>query len=171
MKTAKNPQKLFFIFFLLVVSLSLFWCVSDTSKISETNNSVETTLIQPERKLDIYWKIVSVEWNEFSILEVDTTKDPTFGMEQIEKRAYMATLSEDQRMAMKERIKSATLWEVKVIIPIGIPISIKTTQGIDATIKLWSLEDMTVWSYVSIRYNTVMIDKKVAEYVKKSFTK
>jgi hypothetical protein len=83
----------------------------------------------------------------------------------------MATLSDDQKMAMKEEIKNAVLWNIKVIIPVWIPVSVKEAQWTDATSRMWSLEDMTIWSYISVWYNTNFPDKKIAEYIKKSFTK
>ncbi len=164
-------KKLFLITWMFSSTLLLFWCSSNTTSVDDSGQNIESALVQPERRLDLYGKIISMEGNEFSIQEVDTTKDPTFGMEQTEKKAYMATLSEDQRMAMKAEARSAVLWEVKIIIPVWIPISVKTEQWVDAVSKMGSLEDMSPGSYISIRYNSALPDQKIAEYVKKSFTK
>ena len=112
-----------------------------------------------------------MEGNEFTLLEVDTSKDPTFGMAPEDKKAYMMKLSQDQRKALKDEIRSATLWNVKITIPVWIPILVKTASGPEAKEKMWSLADMTKGSYISVWYNPDVTDRKIAEYVKKSFTK
>jgi hypothetical protein len=61
-------------------------------------------------------------------LQIDTSKDPTFNMTPTEKQKYMQALDEATRMALKEEINAATLGEVKVIIPVGIPMIQKTAQ-------------------------------------------
>jgi len=126
--------------------------------------------VQPEFKMNIYGKIISMEGNEFSVQEVDISKDPTFDMSSEDKKAYMAKLSEDERMSLKEEIRQAILGNVKILIPVWIPIVVKTAQWQDALSKLWSLEDLTVWSYISVRYNPDITDQNVAIYVKKSWT-
>jgi hypothetical protein len=93
-------------------------------------------LVQPDRKMDLYGKVISQEGNEYTIQEVDVSVDPTFGMEQEEKKAYMAQLSEDERMQMKADIRAAVLDEVKVMIPVGIPMETKIAQGQDAEVKM-----------------------------------
>jgi hypothetical protein len=45
----------------------------------------------------------------FTISEIDTSKDPTLGMESTEKKAYMQALSEADRMALKDMIASSIL--------------------------------------------------------------
>jgi hypothetical protein len=44
----------------------------------------------------------------------------------------------------------------------------KTAQWPEAESALWSLEDLKPWSFISVRYDVSIVDKKVAEYVKKS---
>ena len=164
-------KKLFLIVWFSIIWISLSWCAITDMSNKDASDEVILELVQPERKLDIYWKILSMEWNEFTIQEVDISKDPTFGMEQEEKQAYMATLSDDQKIAMKEEIKNAILWNSKVIIPVWIPISVKEAQWTDAPNRMWNLEDITIWSYISVWYNLNFPDQKIAEYIKKSFTK
>ncbi len=127
--------------------------------------------LQPEYKAELYWKVKSMEWNIFTISEIDTTKDPTIEMDQSEKQAYMQALSEADRTALKEQIQSAILWDTKVTIPVGIPMIKKELvweekQDLEAT-----LEDLKVGDIVSIWYNTEITDRKVAKYVKRSMRK
>ena len=106
---------------LFVGSLTLMWCGTDEGNTTWNGDNTEQTLVQPERKMDIYGKIISQEGNEYTVQEVDVSADPTFGMEQTEKKAYMETLSESERQEMKANIRSATLGDVRVLIPVGIP--------------------------------------------------
>ena len=53
--------------------------------------------LQPEYKAELYGKVKSIEENIFTITEIDTSKDPTIGMEREEKQAYMATLSDAEK--------------------------------------------------------------------------
>gem|GEM_PF-845585 len=95
----------------------------------ENSGDVDSSNAQPERKMDVYGKIISNEGNEFTILEVDTSKDPTFGMDSEDKKAYMMSMPQEQRMALKDEIRNATLGNVKVMIPVGIPVLVKKEQG------------------------------------------
>ncbi|MBT3728991.1 hypothetical protein HOF65_05050 [bacterium] len=49
----------------------------------------------------------SVEGNMFTISEIDRSKDPTIDMEQTEKKAYMASLSDADKIALKEMIANS----------------------------------------------------------------
>lgn len=156
------------IIFILVLAIGLLTsCASDTT----TNNSNLTTsvLTQPERKMDIYGKVVSQEWNEITLLQVDTSKDPTFNMTPEEKKKYMTSLDEAARIALKEEINSATLWELKIIIPVWIPMIKKSAQWTDAPTLEASLADIKVWGYLSIWLNQDITDKKIADFVKIAF--
>jgi hypothetical protein len=56
------------------------------------------------------------------------------------------------------------------MIPVGIPMETKIAQGQDAEVKMWTLDDITIGSYVSIWYNPDVTDQKIAEYLKKNFS-
>lgn len=156
---------------LIITTLFLASCTSsETTNETNTTQTQDTTSAQPERKVDIYWKITSIEWNEVTILQVDTSKDPTFNMTPTEKRKYMQSMEESARMALKEQINSATLGEVKVTIPVGIPMTKKTAQWPDAPNVEASLADLKNWQYLSIWINSEIIDTKIAEFVKIAFT-
>ena len=72
--------KLLSIFAFLFVSLLLMWCSESTQEtVSESYEDTQIVL-QPDRKNDLYWKILSFEGNEYNIQVVDTSKDPTFDM-------------------------------------------------------------------------------------------
>jgi len=167
-------KKIIWLSFLFVIGVLLVWCgeVSTDTNTDANPSSVSSSElpVQPERKMNLYGKVISMEGNEFTIQETDTTKDPTFDMSPEDKKAYMAKLSEEQRMALKEEIRNATLGNVKILIPVWVPVIVKTAQWPDAPSKLWSLEDLTVNSYISVRYNPEVTDQNVAEYVKKSWT-
>jgi len=168
---------------LLTISLLtvvLVWCsTSETTTNTDTSNNNSTTTetnieiasMKPESAMDIYGKIIATEGNEFTLLEVDTSKDPTFGMAPADKKAYMMNLSQEQRMALKDEIRNATLGNVKIMIPVWIPVIVKTASWPEAEEVMWSLADMTVGSYISVWYNQEVKDRNVAKYVKKSFTK
>lgn len=159
----------------IVATLFLVSC-TNTETTDKTNTNTDTTQTQdissaqPERKVDIYWKITSIEWNEVTILQVDTSKDPTFNMTPTEKRKYMQSMEESARMALKEQINSATLGEVKVTIPVGIPMTKKTAQWPDAPNVEASLADLKNWQYLSIWINSEIVNTKIAEFVKIAFT-
>lgn len=141
-----------------------------TNSVTPTTQTQNTVSVQPERKMDIYWKILSMEWNEITMLQVDTSKDPTFEMTPTDKKKYMMAMDESARMAFKEQINSATLWEVKIMIPVGIPMIRKTAQWPDAPNAEASLADVKNWQYISVWLSPESKDKKVSEFVKISFT-
>jgi len=158
------------IFVLLLATTLLASCTSDTTtQTTDTTNQTATVSAQPERKLDIYGKVVSQEWNEITLLQVDTSKDPTFTMTPEEKKKYMTSLDEAARMALKEQINSATLWEVKITIPVWIAMTKKSAQWTDAPTLEASLADVKVWWYLSIWLNQDITDKKIADFVKVAF--
>lgn len=161
--------------FFIMTTLFLASCTNTettdkTNISSENKQNQDISSAQPERKVDIYWKITSIEWNEVTILQVDTSKDPTFNMTPTEKKKYMQSMDESARMALKEQINSATLWEVKVTIPVGIPMTKKTAQWPDAPNIEASLADLKNWQYLSIWINSEIVDTKIAEFVKIAFT-
>ena len=142
--------------------------VVDTTKTKVENLPPEN--LQPERKLDLYGKITWIEWNEITLLQVDTAKDPTFNMTATEKKKYMQSLEESARMALKEEINKATLWEVKLTVPVWIPIIKKTASWPEAPNIEGSIADFKVWQYISIWLNSEIKDQKIAEFVKIAFT-
>lgn len=152
-----------------VLFLILPSCSKETTQSPEVSNTPQESL-QPERKVDIYGKIVSMEWNEITLLQVDTSKDPTFNMTPTQKKKYMQSMDESARMALKEEINKATLWEIKLIVPIGIEIMRKTASWPDAPNVEASIADFKVWQYISVWLNTEIKEQKVAEFVKISFT-
>ena len=131
----------------------------------------EIISLQPEYKAELYGKVKSVEGNMFTISEIDRSKDPTIDMEQTEKKAYMASLSDADKIALKEMIANSISWETKVMIPVWIPMVKKEQvwedkQDIEAT-----LEDLKWGDIVSIWYNEEITDRKIAKYVKRSIRK
>lgn len=142
-----------------------------TANETSVNRDTEITNLQPEYKAELYGKVKSIEWNMFTISEIDTSKDPTIEMEQAEKQAYMKALSEADRMTLKEQIQSAVIWDQKVMIPVWIPMIKKELvweekQDLEAT-----LADLKTGDIVSIWYNKDITDRKVAQYVKRSIRK
>lgn len=164
-------KKILFLAILSVIFLSS--CTTSKTETTTTNNDTQltttTTSVQPDRKLDIYWKVISMEWNEITLLQVDTSKDPTFNMTPDEKKKYMQSLDDATRTALKEEINSSTLWEIKVTIPVWIAMTKKEAQWTDAPTIDASLADVKVWWYISIWLNPEVTDKKVAEFVKIAF--
>ena len=131
----------------------------------------EIISLQPEYKAELYGKVKSVEGNMFTISEIDRSKDPTIDMESTEKKAYMASLSDADKIALKEMIANSISWETKVMIPVWIPMVKKEQvwedkQDIEAT-----LEDLKWGDIVSIWYNEEITDRKIAKYVKRSIRK
>ena len=127
--------------------------------------------MQPEYKAELYWKVKQVEWNMFTISEIDTSKDPTINMDSAEKRAYMQSLPEADRMALKEQIQSAILWDVKVMIPVWIPMVKKELVWEEKKDLEATLADLKSWDIISVWYNKDVTDRKVAMYIKRSIRK
>lgn len=145
--------------------------IVNTNEVNNIDRNLEIASLQPEYKAELYWKIKQIEWNMFTISEIDTSKDPTAEMEQKEKQAYMQSLSEADRTALKDQIQSAILWDIKIMIPVWIPMIKKELvwdekQDLEAT-----LEDLKTWDIISIWYNEEITDRKVAKYVKRSLRK
>lgn len=158
-----------------ILSIFLVSCGNDEGTSSENPSvSVQTTVAEipqaPSRKLDLYGKIVSMEGNEVTVLETDVSKDPTFNMSPEEKQKYMQSLDEAARTALKEEINAATLGNVKVTVPVGIPMTKKTAQGPDAPTVAASLADLKVGQYLSIWYASGSEPSKSAEFVKIAFS-
>jgi len=127
--------------------------------------------MQPDYKSDLYWKIKSIEWNIFTITEIDRSKDPTIDMTPEEKRKYMQSLSEADRMALKEQIQSATLWDVKVMIPVWIPMVKKELVWGERVDLEATLADLKPNDIVNIWYDKDQTDRKIAIFVKRSMRK
>lgn len=144
---------------------------SENSVAVEENRDQEIVDLQPDYKAELYWKIKSIEWNIFTISEIDTSKDPTIDMEQSEKQAYMQSLSEADRTALKDMIASSILWDVKVMIPVWIPMVKKELIWEDKNDLEATLEDLKNGDIVSIWYNSEVSDRKIAKYVKRSIRK
>ncbi len=144
-----------------------------SDKSTKTNNSsIESSVSsQPERKAEIYGKIKSIVGNEITITKSDPTVDPTIDMTSDEKRKYMQSLDEAERMKIKEDILNATLGDVKVLVNIGIPMTKKTAQGPDAPTVDGSLADLKVGGVISVWLDNTQTDKNVAEFIKITFTK
>jgi len=139
--------------------------------VNKEDRNEEIVNLQPEYKAELYGKVKSIEWNMFTISEIDTSKDPTVNMEQAEKRAYMQALSEADRMALKEMIANSIIWDVKVMIPVWIPMIKKELlweekMDIEAT-----LADLKSGDIISIWYDKEITDRKIAIYVKRSIRK
>ncbi|MDD3145585.1 MAG: hypothetical protein PHV23_05780 [Candidatus Gracilibacteria bacterium] len=161
-------KKIYFLF--ILATLVITSCSSDTTtNTSSLDSTIVTTSNQPDRKMDIYGKIISMEGNEITLSQVDTSKDPTFNMTTEEKKKYMASLDDAERTSLKEEINSAILGEVKITVPVGIAMTKKTAQGADAPNVEASLADLKVGGYLSIWLNMDITDKKIADFVKVSF--
>ena len=150
-----------------------------TSTTANTNVAVqdawdrneEIKNLQPEYKSELYWKVKSVEWNMFTITEIDTSKDPTLGMESAEKRAYMQALSDADKIALKESIAAATLWDVKVMIPVWIPMVKKELVWEERSDIEATLADLKTGDLINVWYIKEVTDRKIAIYVKRSMRK
>ena len=164
-------MKKLFIPVIIITALLLTSCGTiETNTTTNTVTNQDSISTQPERKVDIYWKVTSIEWNEITLLQVDSSKDPTFNMTPADKKKYMTALDEAARMALKEQINSATLWEVKVTIPVWIPMIKKTAQWQDAPSAEASLADVKNGQYLSIWLSPEAKDTKISEFVKIAFT-
>ncbi|MBP9779494.1 hypothetical protein KBD33_02615 [Candidatus Gracilibacteria bacterium] len=168
MKTSILPVLLTCSVFL--VSCSNVSTGTNTTPSTNTTNTTDSLPVQPDRKVDIYGKVVSLEGNEVRILQVDTSKDPTFNMTPSEKQKYMQSMDESARMALKEQINNATLGEAQVLIPVGIPMIKKTAQGPDAPNVEASLADLKVGQFLSVWLSADGTESKRAEFVKIAFT-
>lgn len=160
---------------LITMSILLVSCTeapTNTQNIvsQTTANTTNSVPVQPDKKLDIYGKILSMEWNEVSIMQIDTSKDPTYNMTPEEKKKYMQAMDEGARTALKEQINTATLGEMKLTIPVGIPMIRKTAQGTDAPVVEASLADLKSWQYISVWLSKEVENQKIAEFIKIAYT-
>lgn len=166
-----------------VLLLASCWTEVENTSNVETVNPVSNVVVnseerdqeivglQPEYKSDLYGKVKSIEGNMFTISVIDRSKDPTVDMEQTEKKAYMTSLSDADKIALKEMIANSISGEVKVMIPVWIPMVKKEQvweekQDIEAT-----LEDLKWGDIITVWYNKDVTDRKIAEYVKRSVRK
>jgi len=154
----------------MILILSVLSSCGSNSESNQSSNLPDNSLTQPERKLDVYWKINSIEWNEITLLQVDISKDPTFNMSSDEKKKYMQSMDERARMALKEEIAKSTLWEIKITIPVWIPMTKKESQWPTSPSIEASLADLKIGQYISIWLNNEIENQKIAEFVKISFT-
>lgn len=147
--------------------------LGETNKMESVTTSTENTVIltQPERKAEIYGKIKSIVGNEIVVTKSDPSVDPTINMEPAEKQAYMQSLDEAERTKLKEEILNATLGDVKILVPIGIPMNKKTEQGAEGQTLEASLADLKVGGIVSVWIDNTEAERTIAEFVKISNTK
>ncbi|MFK7779791.1 MAG: hypothetical protein QM490_01475 [Candidatus Gracilibacteria bacterium] len=145
---------------------------TDTSINANKNNTMdrneEIISLQPKYKNELYGKIKQIEGNMFTISEIDLSKDPTIGMEQAEKKEYMTSLSDADKQALKAQALSAFIGDVKVMIPVGIPMIKKELIGEDKLDLEATLADLQTGDIISIWYNEEITDRKVAKYAKRS---
>ncbi len=164
----KTSVKFLTIWLLSVMLLA--WCsTSNISNEIRNEEALSTESSKPDRKMEIYGKVKSMIWNIIVISKVDTTKDPTFNMDSVEKRKYMQSLDQSERMALKEEIQKAILWDIKITIPVWIPMTKKIAQWPTGVEVEWSLSDIKVNWYLSIWLDKEITDKKIAEFVKISY--
>lgn len=162
-----------------LLALLLFSGCSSEENNSSNSGSSNTGTIEilssaeqkPERKAELFGKITGMVGNEITIAKTDTSKDPTFGMEQAEKRAYMTALSDADKMALKEKIQNAVIGEVKVLVPVGIPMTIKKEQGSEAPELDSSLADIRPGKVVSVWVDENTTNRNIATFVKISYSR
>ncbi|MCK5592443.1 MAG: hypothetical protein KAI72_10855 [Candidatus Pacebacteria bacterium] len=144
---------------------------------SLTNNPMDTTAgsvsvseQKPDRKSDIYGKVIKVEGNmvTLALIDVDASTDPTVNMTPEEKKEYKQSLSEEERMALKNLSLSSTLGNVIVTVPVGIPMSKKLGQGTDASETEATLADVSMGKILSVWINQDETERNLAEYIKVS---
>lgn len=177
-------KKIILLIALIFVLTSCWNTVEETNTTeTSTNNAVNTNIsntenrdeeiiaLQPDYKAELYWRVKQIEWNMFTISEIDTSKDPTVDMSTEEKQTYMQSLPEADRMALKEQIQSAIIWDVKVMIPVWIPMVKKELVWEEKVDLEATLEDLKSQDIVSIWYDKNITDRKVASYIKRSVRK
>ncbi len=168
-------NKLWIIIGFLILGVGVFFSTNflKTNENSSDETIVETPIgdLKPDRKSELYGKVKSVEGNLVTIVLIDLSQDPTAKMDPTEKRKYMQSLSEADRTSLKEKISQALLGEKKVLVPIGIPISMKKEQGPDAPELSGSLADITPNKLISVWLNKNQSDKDIAEFIKISFSR
>ena len=168
-----KSKSVIFIVVILLAIIAYFIGTSLTSAPSDTDLSEvavdeSSVPVKPERKAEVYGKVIKTEGNLVTVAEIDLSADPTADMTTEEKRAYKQSLSEEERMALNESIQGATLGEVSVLIPVGIPMIKKSDAGPDAPEVEATLADVAIGSTLSVWLNSEVADKKVAEFVKVS---
>jgi hypothetical protein len=83
----------------------------------------------------------------------------------------MLSLSEADKTALKDQIQSATLWDIKVMIPVWIPMIKKELIWEEKLDTEATLADLKTWDIISIWYNEEITDRKVAKFAKRSLRK
>jgi hypothetical protein len=157
---------------LVIIALAItayFIGTSLTNSPEEISESTKTESVlpeKPERKAEVYGKVIKMEGNLVTIAQIDTSADPTADMTTAEKQAYKQSLSEEERMALNASIQGAVLGEVTVLIPVGIPMTKKTQAGPEAPEIEGTLADIANGSLLSVWIDTDVTDRKVAEFVK-----
>ncbi len=152
---------------LAIVAYFVGTSISGSSEDVSENAQTQTAVAEkPERKAEVYGKVIKMEGNIVTISEIDLSADPTIGMTTDEKRAYKQALSDEERMALNQAIQSATLGEVTVLIPVGIPMTKKLETGPEAPEVEGTLADIANGSLLSVWTNVDVTDRKVAEFVK-----
>ena len=139
----------------------------DAASTAVVTTETESVVSQkPDRKPEVYGKVIKMEGNVVTISEIDLSADPTAEMTTEEKQAYKQSLTEEERMALKEATQNAILGETTVLIPVGVPMTKKTAQGAEAPEVEGTLADVAVGSLLSVWTDAVVTDRQVAEFVK-----
>ncbi len=102
------------------------------TKVQEIGGDFKNT--QPQTQASIQWTVKSVTGNEFTIETIDMSSDPVFkDMQSEEFRAKMQAMTDTERQAwmtkMQEARTKAKKVLVDVMIPVGIPIMIRSWRG------------------------------------------
>jgi hypothetical protein len=126
----------------------------------------DVSSLKPDRKNDIYGNVIRLDGNIVTVAKSDPTVDPTFGMSSEDKRKYMQSLGEEERTALKEKIRAAVIGEVRVLVPVGIPMTKKQGEGPDAPEVEATLSDIAVGSALSVWLDQGVSDRDVAEFVR-----
>ena len=167
---------------ILALVLSLVIAVVGCSAPAQASGSVPTTAAtaapgvvtdpeQPERTVDVYGRVKTIQGN---VMVVDimtntqgTTTETLTAEEKAAKQAAMQALSEEERANAKAASQTLTGVSVTVLIPVGVPVKTKTSQLSGGLIIPAAMTDITPGAIVSIWTEDSADTGKVnAEYVR-----
>lgn len=167
---------------ILTLVLSLILAAAGCSAPAQASGSTPTTAAtavtgvatdpeQPDRTVDVYGKVKTIQGN---VMVVDvmtntqsTTTETLTAEEKAAKQAAMQALSEEERAKVKAASQSLTGVSVTVLIPVGVPVKTKASQLNGGLISSAAMTDITPGAIVSIwTEDSIKTGKVNAEYVR-----
>lgn len=156
----KQMKKIFLISGLFLVILTLAGCSNNPESVSNANSNLnqnQTTTGVPTRGAELSGVVSSIEGNEI-VLKNEIGREILNEEQMAQKKAERQKMSETERQALRNaETQGMKTEDIKLTVPVGVPIFKGTGQTIGEIIKV-DLGEIKKGSYISVWKNGEQIE-------------